>query len=95
MPDDQQESESPLLDMARGAYKGVNDLINKIPTPGYKPQQSDHDKAVQDMNKKATDQGVQDANKSFIHDTQTPAQKKSPPARTSAKVVVKVAQRKR
>jgi len=75
MGDPLDDEPSGLVDMARGIYKKANDLVSKVPTPFYKPAQpSDHDKAVQDMNKQADDKTVQDANKSFIHPTQTKAQ---------------------
>ena len=73
----------PIVDDARGAYKKVNDWMNKI--PGGNPQTSDHDKAIQEMTKKATDKGVQDATKSFA--TQTAAQKKTAPAPTPGKII--------
>lgn len=47
--------------------QAIHDLVSKftihIGTP--QPSQSEHDKAVQDMNKQLNDQRVQDANKSF------------------------------
>jgi len=72
----------PIVDDARGAYKKVNDWMNKIPG-GTTP--SDHDKAIQDMTKKATDQRAADATKSFA--TQTAAQKKTAPAPTPGKII--------
>ena len=74
----------PIVDDARGAYKKVNDFFSKVPTPGA-GQPSDHDKAIQEMTKKATDKGVQDATKSFA--TQTAAQKKTAPAPTPGKII--------
>lgn len=94
MADDDLEGKSPLIDMARGVYKKANDWISKIPTPGYKPdQQSDHDKAVADMNKKLNDQRVADANKTYV--TQTAAQKKSTPAPTGKIITQKSGPRKK
>ena len=72
----------PIVDDARGVYKKVNDWISKV--PGGTPT-SDHDKAIQEMSKQATDKGVQDATKSFA--TQTAAQKKGTPAATPGKVI--------
>jgi len=50
--------------------QSVHELVNTIGRhlgiiPGDAPQ-SAHDKAVQEMNKQATDKAVQDATKSFI-----------------------------
>jgi len=74
------DDDSPLIDWAKGVYKGANDLINKIPTPGYKPSPSP-----------GADPGmVDEANKSFLHPTQTKAQ--SRPAVTP-KVAMKSAQK--
>ena len=90
-----QDDDSPLVSMARGIYKGANDLINKIPTPGLKSsQESDHDVAIKQMNKQANDKTVADANKTYIP-TQTAAQKKGTPAPTPGKTMIKPAQRKR
>lgn len=75
--------------MARSVWKKGNDLVNKIPTPGYTPK-SDPQKQT------GADPGMVDAaNKSFIHSTQTAAQKKSAPAPSSGKITIKSAQRKR
>lgn len=84
----------PIVDDAKGAYKKVNDFFSKIPTPGYKPdQQSDHDKAIAEMNKKLNDQRVADANKTFA--TQTAAQKKATPAPTGKIITQKAGPRKK
>ena len=84
----------PLVDVVKGAYKKANDWLSKVPTPGYKPdQQSDHDKAVQEMNKQANDKRVQDATKTYA--TQTAAQKKVTPAPTPGKTIIKTGPRKR
>lgn len=91
---DEQEDPSGLVDMARGIYKKANDWISKISTPDYKPdQQSDHDKAIADMNKKLNDQRVADANKTYA--TQTAAQKKSTPAPTGKIITQKAGPRKK
>ena len=93
MADDQQDP-SGLVDMARGIYKKANDWWSKIPTPGYNPdQRTPHQKAIDEMNKQATDKGVQDATKSYA--TQTAAQKKATPAPTPGKIVTSKAQRKK
>ena len=85
-----QQDPSGLVDMARGIYKKANDWWSKIPTPGYKgDQKSEHDKAIQEMNKRATDKSVQDATKSFA--TQTPAQKKGTPQSTPGKIITQKA----
>jgi len=89
--DDQQES--PLIDMARGIYKGANDLINKIPS--FSPKPDAHQQAIDEMNKQANDRWVQDTNKTYIHPTQTAAQKKSTPAPTPGKIMTKASPRKR
>lgn len=80
-----------ITDPIKGAYKKANDWLNKIPTPD---NTSAHDKAVGVMNKAADDKTVQDANKTYMHSTQTAAQKKSTPA-SSAKSTIRPLPRKR
>lgn len=83
MPD-----ESPLISGARKVYDTVTGFINKIPTPGYDPQPSDHQKAIDAMNKKANDQRVADATKTFTVKTS------STPASTMTKPLPKPAPKK-
>lgn len=94
MDDQDYGAAQPIVDVAKGAYKKVNDFFSKIPTPGYKPdQQSDHDKAIADVNKKLNDQRVADATKTYA--TQTAAQKKSTPAPTGKIITQKAGPRKK
>lgn len=92
MDDQDYGAAQPIIDVAKGAYKKVNDFFSHVPTPGYDPK-TDHDKAVDAMNKKLNDQRVADANKSFA--TQTAAQKKGTPAPTPGKTMIKTGPRKK
>lgn len=88
MDDQDYGAAQPIIDVAKGAYKKVNDFFSHVPTPGYDPK-SDHDKAIDEMNKQAQAKRVQDATKSFA--TQTAAQKKGTPAPTPGKIVIQKA----
>ena len=48
--------------------QAIHDLVSKFTTHIGTPQpsQTDHDKAVADVNKQMNDQRVQEANKSFV-----------------------------
>ena len=77
MADDQYGPFQPMVDKVRGAYKSANDFMDKI-MPS-KLSGADRYEADPGM--------VQEANKSFIHPTQTKAQKRPSVA---AKVQMKV-----
>jgi len=56
---------SGIIDGIRNAYTKVKNAINSVPTPGYSPQKSDHDKAIEDMTKQADAKRTADATRSF------------------------------
>lgn len=85
MPDDTYGPFQNMVDKGREAYKSANDFMNKImPSKLASPAKDEADPGM-----------VKDANKSFIHPTQTAAQKKVSPAVTPGKTVTKTGPRKR
>lgn len=96
MADDTPQSGIPVVDTITegicGAYKKANDFFHGIPSVD---QKSEHDKAIDEMNKQQRIKDVQSATKSFAHDTQTPAQKKIAPAQSGKTQTSKPAPRKR
>lgn len=71
---DDLDNSSPLIAGAHKLYDTVTGFFNKIPTPGYNPQASDHQKAIDDMNKQEQAKRISDATKSFtVKTSSTPA----------------------
>lgn len=71
---DDLDNASPLISGAHKLYDTVTGFFNKVPTPGYNPQASDHQKAIDAVNKKLNDDRAADVMKSFtVKTSSTPA----------------------